>query len=265
MRLAATSVIALVLGCSSDALPVFVPNCTTADPLEAAQIETIIAQAAARATADGNAYIITVVNRDGVVVGSFQMPGAPIASVDPCRAKARTAAFLSSNQHAFNTRTAEFIIQDHFPPNLDNTPGGPLYGVQFSSLACSDVVGEIGGVISNTGNGLSGDVGSMPLYKNGCLVGGVAVSGGTNKGEEERAAWAASWGYRPDPLIFGSNIFIDGIRLPFIEEMPPDLDPIPPYGVLPGVELVPPTDAPPDLAFPIGNFGGIDCEIRFPI
>jgi len=234
-------------------------------PLTEAEIETIIAQAVARADADGNAYVVTVINRDGVVVGSLAMPGADPGSIDSCRRKARTAAFLSSNQHAFSTRTARFIIQDNFPPGLDNTPGGPLYGVGFSSLACSDVVGEDDGTINNNGNGLSGDPGSMPLYKDGCLVGAVAADGPTVEPGEERAAWAGSAGFRPDPSIFGDRIFLDGISLEFIDEMPADPAVVPPFAGLPGVVLVAPFDAPPDDTYPMGIFGGLDCEIRYPV
>jgi len=234
-------------------------------PLTQAETETIIAQAAARAAADGNAYTITVVNRDGVVVGAFRMAGAAAGFDASCRAKARTAAFLSSNQHAFNTRTARFIIDDHFPPGLPNTPGGPLYGVQFSSLACSDVVGEANGTINNNGNGLSGDFGSVPLYRDGCLIGAVAVDGGPDDFEEEGAAWAGSAGFRPDPTIFGNLIFIDGITVEFLEAMPPDLAVVPPYGSLAGVELVPPMAAPPDQNFPVVLFGGLSCQLRYPV
>ena len=253
-------ILALLLtlcACDGSSEVVFEPMCTTPVPLTMANVETIIAQAASRALADGNAYVITVVNRDGFVVGSFAMVNVPPPPAgdppfaDSCRKKARTAAFLSSNHHAFNTRTAAFIIEDHFPPDVGNVPGGPLYGVQFSSLACSDVVGEVSGTLLDdsmpprrvqTGNGLSNNFGSMPLYKAGCLIGGVAVDGGPvlvggpvvsdpdNPLDEERAAWAASARFRPDPAIFGSQIFIDGVRLEFMKEMPVDIVPAPLFG-----------------------------------
>ena len=265
MRSGALALALLLAACDGGVRAVFVPQCGVPVPLTAAEVETVLAQGAQQALADGNAYALTVVNRDGVVVGSFQMAGAPLAAVDECRRKARTAAFLSSNQHAFNTRTALFIIQDHFPPGLRNTPGGPLYGVQFSSLDCSDVVGEANPASLMTANGLSGDFGSMPLYKGGCLVGGVAADGGADPEAEEGAAWAASAGFRPDPLIFGSNIFIDGVRLAFVERTPPDLAPAPPLAAFAGAVLVAPAAAPPDLAFPLGVFGGLDCEIRYAV
>jgi len=259
----------LLAACGASDDPLAVPPCLGPVPLTEGEIETIIAQAVARAEADGNAYIVTVINRDGVVVGEFAMPGAAPGSVERVRRKARTAAFLSSNQHAFSSRTARFIIQDNFPPDLENTPGGPLYGVGFSSLACSDVVGEVDGTINNNGNGLSGDFGSVPLYRDGCLIGAVAADsepdGGFENGDEERAAWAGSAGFRPDPAIFGDRIFLDGISLAFLEEMPPDLAVVPPFGSLTGVVLVDPFDAPPDDVYPMGVFGGIDCEIRYPV
>ena len=63
--------------------------------------------------------------------------------------------------------TASFIIQEHCPAGIDNTPGGPLYGVQFSTLPCSDIA------IAGLPLGLSGDPGGIPLYKNGVAVGGI--------------------------------------------------------------------------------------------
>ncbi|MEQ1859751.1 MAG: heme-binding protein [Chthoniobacteraceae bacterium] len=53
--------------------------------------------------------------------------------------KASTAAFLSSDQEAFTSRTAGYIIQQHFPVGVRNTPNGPLVGVGFSSLFFTDV------------------------------------------------------------------------------------------------------------------------------
>ena len=248
--------LAVILGCAGGTTP-FVPQCVTPVPLTATEVETIIAQAVSRATADGNAFVVNVTNRDGVLVGSFQMTGAPIGAADSASTKAATAAFLSSDQHSFNTRTAEFIVDDHFPPGVPNVPGGPLYGVQFSSLPCSDVV---------AGGGVSLEYGSMPLYKGGCLVGAVAADGGVDSEDEERAAWAGSAGFRPDTRIFGDNIFIDGIRLTFIENTPPDIPRAPPpldpdFGAF----LFGPINAPPDMPFPTGVFGGLTCEIRFPI
>lgn len=53
--------------------------------------------------------------------------------------KASTAAFLSSDQEAFTSRTAGYIIQQHFPVGVRNAGPGPLVGVGFSSLFFTDV------------------------------------------------------------------------------------------------------------------------------
>src|SRR5688572_11728434 len=83
--------------------------------------------------------------------------------------RARTAAAFQSRQDAFTTRTARFIIQDHFPHPVSNTPGGPLYGVQFSSLPGTDA--------RVNAPAISGDPGGIPLFKSGEPVGGIGVAG----------------------------------------------------------------------------------------
>ena len=64
--------------------------------------------------------IIAVADREGFVLAVWEVTPstANAASVGLAVAKAGTAAFLSSGQHAFSTRTAGFIIMQHFPPLL---------------------------------------------------------------------------------------------------------------------------------------------------
>ncbi len=143
---------------------------------------------AAIAVADREGFVLGVWSVDGTVPNDFKI-GAAVA-------EAGTAAYLSSDENAFTTRTAEFIIQQNFPPGIDNRPSGPLVGVEFSNLPFSDVNrfkrldpgpnGEVPGVPGNgfvngsLGTGifntrLNGRAGSAPLYKNGILVGGVGA------------------------------------------------------------------------------------------
>jgi len=134
------------------------PGNGTAPPtnLTAAQVQTIILQAANEATARGTPATIAVVDRVGNVLGVTQMAGAPatvtvsstpravpasglegksgVPSTLAAIAKAMTGAYLSSNGNAFTTRTASQIVQEHFNPGTQNQPGGPLFGVQFSQL-----------------------------------------------------------------------------------------------------------------------------------
>ena len=97
-------------------------------------------------------------------------------------AKAVTGAYLSSQGNAFTSRTANQIVQDHFNPGEDFQPGGPLFGVQFSQLACSDFIqpANVAAPAISIGPrssplGLSADPGGFPLYKNGDVVGGIGV------------------------------------------------------------------------------------------
>src|SRR3546814_8498326 len=93
-------------------------------------------------------------------------------------------AYLSSGGNAFSTRTASQIVQEHFPP-APTTAGlesGPLFGVQFSQLPCSDLSARFGaaGAAALIGPkrsplGLADNPGGLPPYKKGVLVGGIGV------------------------------------------------------------------------------------------
>jgi uncharacterized protein GlcG (DUF336 family) len=158
------------------------------ETLTADEVSRILAQAAAGAASVGLNAQISVVDAEGRSLGLLRMDGAPaltrfqpvdganglgLETVDAgvaAFAKAASGALLSSGGNAFSTRTASFIVQEHFPPAIDFTGGGPLFGVQFSSLRCSDV-----NPVSPLG--LAADPGGFPLYKNGRVVGGIGVEG----------------------------------------------------------------------------------------
>jgi uncharacterized protein GlcG (DUF336 family) len=185
------------------------------------------------------------------VLAVFRMTGAPETSVvagTPSQGlegrslpanlvaitKAGSGGFLSSGSraggNAFSTRTASFIVQEHFPPAIDFTPGGPLFGVQFSSLICSDIKRP------PLPLGLSGDPGGLPIYKDGTLAGGVGVEGDGRSGvdtdprtlddsddaaAEEQAALAGTRGFEVPEEIRANRILADGIRLPYVNVQMP--------------------------------------------
>ena len=169
--------------------------------LTVAEIETIISQAVAEAQLQNADATIAVVDRVGNVLAVFRMNAAsPTVTIDSgmnvsggleglnvipdtlaAIAKAVTGAYLSSEGNAFSTRTASQIVQEHFNPGEFGQPAGPLFGVQFSNLPCSDLNTRISnpldvGVGPNRSPlGLSADLGGLPLYKNGTPVGGIGV------------------------------------------------------------------------------------------
>jgi uncharacterized protein GlcG (DUF336 family) len=225
-------------------------NPITAGTLTPGEVQTIIAQAVSAAAAMNKLVTVAVTDREGNVLGVFSMTGAPsmvqirgggpLQTPDvttglvpvglegtrlPSRlaaiSKAGTAAIFSTSGNAFNTRTAGFIIQEHFPPGVQFRSGGPLYGVQYSSLPCSDIK------IPGLPLGLSADPGSMPIYKNGISQGGVGIEGdgvygidrdpaGFDLPFEEVIALSAVRGFETPALIRGDNILADGVRLAFL-------------------------------------------------
>jgi uncharacterized protein GlcG (DUF336 family) len=175
-------------------------GCAAATPtaLTVAEVQRILSQAVQEAQARGVGATVAVVDRVGNVLAVFQMPtAAPTFIISGGRgvtgglekvgivpsefaaiSKAITGAYLSSEGNAFSTRTANQIVQQNFNPGSINSPGGPLFGVQFSSLSCSDVASTAAaGTAGPKGSplGLSADPGGLPLYKNGTVVGGIGV------------------------------------------------------------------------------------------
>ncbi|HET6977599.1 MAG TPA: heme-binding protein [Pyrinomonadaceae bacterium] len=266
------------------------PNNLTATNLTQTDVQTILQQAASAATALGKPSNIVVTDREGNILGFLPMPGTPTPSVirsvgrlgqglegiavppaEAATAKAATAAFFSTTGNAFTTRTAGFIIQEHFPPGISFRAGGPLYGVQFSSLPCSDIK------IPSARLGLSADPGGLPIYKNGLAAGAIGVEGDgaytvdrnpadDDQPVEELIAASGIRGFEAPALIRGDNILVDGIRLPFSNVATP---PAPgsagsivgatfgfgPGGVAPASEFVPQT---------VGGIGGEVSPRFFP-
>ncbi len=215
------------------------PLVSTTEMLTLADLQKIFAQAADRAKESSPNSVISVVNRDGVELFTVRANGSTTVSVTErfiAVSKAGTGAFLSSNDQAFSTRTAGFIVQQHFPPLIKNRPTGPLVGVPFSNMAYSDV--NYFRALDGSriiGTRLYGSPGGVPLYKNGQLVGGIGVTGDGTEGEldvildnrvqgprltgpdvDEAVALSGQIGFAPAPEIYGSNVLIDGIRVDYI-------------------------------------------------
>src|SRR5437868_8778333 len=109
--------------------------------LSAADVQSIISRAVTRAVSISPNSVIAVTDREGYVLGAWNVQsGEPtIEQIATAVSKAGTAAFLSSNQNAFTSRTAGFIIQQHFPPGVKNAAPGPLVGVGLSNVFFSDI------------------------------------------------------------------------------------------------------------------------------
>ena len=250
------STAAVATATATTTIPPSVFNVPDSQSLSVADVQKIISRAVAEATAQGKPAVIAVVDRVGNVLAVYTMAGAPAnatlrAAPNPANntdlegvsvpaaagaiAKAVTGAYLSSGGNAFSTRTASEIVQQFFPPTLAITPGlegGPLFGVQFSQLPCSDLSGRFnpaGGPGAFIGPkrsplGLSADPGGFPLYKSGVLVGGVGVMADGDYGfdtdvsnvdndAEENIALAATTDYAAPSSITADRVSLDGTLL----------------------------------------------------
>jgi len=251
-------------------------QCANGDTyLSVGDVEQIIAQGVAEATARNVKATIAVVDRVGNVLGVYRMgppsahtvvigtqfnaageallhsglegitlpspPALASLNIDQAAAiaKAVTGAYLSSEGNAFSTRTASQIIQEHFNPGVTNQPSGPLFGVQFSQLACSDFVMRSSGTGAVAGPqpsplGLSADPGGFPLYKGGTVVGGVGVlADGVYSldksitdivvGSDEAIAYAATYNYAAPLDRRADQITVNGVTLRFSDVEQSDL------------------------------------------
>ncbi|MCE9635001.1 MAG: heme-binding protein [Planctomycetes bacterium] len=231
-------------------------------PLELEDVRDLVSRCVhfARRTPGTPALSIAVTDVEGNALGVFHMNGVPapasmltdVLAADSrerrtarALAKAGTASYFSSDQETFSTRTAAFIIQDHFPPGVRFMPAGPLYGVEFSSFAGSDV-NEIAYPRPAAGfeARVRGDLGGIGLFKGGRRVGGLGIDDGDGgkqisipdrilfggggaddyrlthanieRGRNiEQIAVAAARPYLAPPDIRAARILVGGVRLPF--------------------------------------------------
>lgn len=236
-------------------------------------VSQVLAQALQQAEAIGVNATIAVVDRVGNVLAVYRMssvgsalditstvPNTVKTGLDGVQlprgsdgdalgaiAKAITGAYLSSEGNAFSTRTASQIIQENFNPGETDQPAGPLYGVQFSQLPCSDFLSRYTGQGVSVGPhrsplGLAADPGGFPLYKQGSPVGGVGVIADNtysldknvqdvDTDIDEQIAYAATFGFEAPVERRADRITVDGKTLRFSDVVYADL-------------LVNPADAP---------------------
>ena len=244
-----------------------------ADALTAAEVEQVVAQAVVAAQARGQRATIAVADRVGNVLAVYAMTGAAATfTIDGGRAvtggleqvsilpssyaaisKALTGAYLSSAGNAFTSRTASQIVQENFNPREANQPSGPLFGVQFSQLSCSDLMRrdtDADRGPKRSPLGLSADPGGMPLYKNGRVVGGIGVMADAVYGLDleisdiddnldEALAVAGSTGFAAPVGIRANRITADGRSLRYSDAGDTSVAAVPLAGLPGALQAVP--------------------------
>ncbi len=273
--------------------------------LTQADVGVIIAQAVAESRARGTPATIAVVDRVGNVLGVYRVSGARASvtitsnrgvtggleniSVIPSElaaiSKAVTGAYLSSEGNAFSTRTASQIVQEHFNPREFNAPSGPLFGVQFSQLTCSDLIQLPAPVLALLGTpgaitvgpkpaplGLSADPGGLPLYKAGTPVGGIGVVADPtysldadisdrDQDVDELIATAGTFGFSAPLDRRGDRITADGKTFRFADVDFTDLDSTP--SSAPGFASLGSAGALIDVPLFFSSAGGLLAGVAF--
>jgi uncharacterized protein GlcG (DUF336 family) len=171
--------------------------------------------------------VMAVSDLQGNLLGLYRMPDSTVFSIDVAVAKSRNVVYFSGAGRdpadipglplgtATTNRTISFTSQPLYPPGIDGSGPGPSFDLYIRDFMnpCSQGL--------DTGNppNRSGVVffpGSVPLYKNGVLVGGLGVSGdGVEQDDVVSAAGGAGFG--PPVEIRADGVFIGGARLPYLK------------------------------------------------
>jgi uncharacterized protein GlcG (DUF336 family) len=133
---------------------------------------------------------------------------------------------------AFTDRAGGFLHRPFFPDGINDTAAGPFstelrewspfnVGLQLD-LIKTNLLAAIGGAgvpcstIPNLPNGIQIFPGSVPVYKNGVLVGAIGISG-DGVDQDDLISAGGGNGYSPAPEIRSDQVFVRGVRLPFLK------------------------------------------------
>lgn len=193
-------------------------------------------------------FIIAVSDLDGNLLALYRMPDATIFSIDVAVAKSRNVIYFSNGGMlpgayapsqpgaidlpgipqgtAVTNRTIGFGAQPEFPPGIDGSGDGPFFNLYLNDTAAACTQGSQ--PKNPNQNGIVFFPGSLPLYRNGLLVGGLGVSGdGVDQDDFVTAAGAAlmtvtdasdsGHGFEAPTAIRADQVVIDNIRMPYLK------------------------------------------------
>jgi uncharacterized protein GlcG (DUF336 family) len=164
-----------------------------------------------------------VADLDGSLLALYVMPDATVFSVDVAVAKSRNVVFWSGPgatadlpgvpaNTAVTNRTVGFAAQPLFPEGINGTAPGPFFPLFQKDLANPCTQGSQ--PANPNQSGIVFFPGSVPLYVNGQLAGGIGVSG-DGVDQDDYAAAGGAAGFMAPTSIRADQISIDGVRLPY--------------------------------------------------
>jgi uncharacterized protein GlcG (DUF336 family) len=169
---------------------------------------------------------IAVADLDGTIIGLYRMADGTVFSIDVAASKARNMVYFNSGARtaadltevpmgtAATNRTIGFGAQPLYPPGINGSAAGP-----FFNLYQRDVANPCTQGFQAAGPNQSGIVffpGSVPLYRNGMLVGGLGISGDGVDQDDYVAAGGAA-GFEAPTAIRADQVVVRGVRLPYLK------------------------------------------------
>jgi uncharacterized protein GlcG (DUF336 family) len=168
---------------------------------------------------------ISVADLNGNILGLYRMADSTFFSIDVAVAKSRNVVYFSSRPNpndlgvaagtAVSNRTVSFTSQPFYPPSIDGTQPGPSFDLFQRDLAnpCTQGYDTFNPV---NWSGVVFFPGSLPLYKDGRLVGGLGISGDGVEQDDLVSAGGATGFEAPDE-IKADNFFLEDVRLPYLK------------------------------------------------
>jgi uncharacterized protein GlcG (DUF336 family) len=171
-------------------------------------------------------FAVAIADLDGRIIALYRQSDSTVFSVDVAVAKARNLVYMSSmtvdprdlpglvRGTAVTNRTISFGAQPFYPPGINASTPGPFFDVFQYDIAnpCTN-----GHQPTNANqNGVVFFPGSVPLYKNGKLVGALGVSGDGVE-QDDYVSGQAGIGFEPPDAMRADNFMIRDVRLPYLK------------------------------------------------
>jgi len=181
-------------------------------------------------------FVIAVADLDGTIIGLNRMPDATIFSIDVAASKARNMIYFNSSAPigggagggdltgvpmgtAVTNRTISFGAQPLYPPGISGPPG-PFFNLYLNDTAnpCGEGFQPSQGfqLFDTKQSGIVFFPGSVGLFRNGKLVGGLGVSGDGVE-QDDFVTNAGSAGFEAPTNIRADQVFVRGVRLPYLK------------------------------------------------
>jgi uncharacterized protein GlcG (DUF336 family) len=166
-------------------------------------------------------FVLAVADLDGSLLALYRMPDATVFSVDVAVAKSRNVIYFSTTATdlpgvptgtAVTNRTISYGAQPLYPEGIDGTSPGPFFTLFQNDLAHPCTQGSQAANANQ--NGVVFFPGSVPLYVNGHLAGGLGVSG-DGVDQDDYAAAGGATGFEAPANIRADQVIDQSVRLPY--------------------------------------------------